>query len=263
MYCMLLNYETNCVCVFFSSFRQGSVYDIWEKAKDEQQYTVRCDGMEASSIDVGRNLLAKLNDEMQTKNTIPFGSIVIADGEEKVHLRIWYEAQIIGMNDEGKYKVYYLGSGEISFLYRRQIIQSPGTYLSSLSTDVKAFSTCADFEQFLFDSKILPTNRVDISNQKVGDGCVVLVSFSSAKREGGDSTTIIVTYDGRKHIDLNVYSPENASVNIANELALRDDIPGFKRIQNDSHPRGYGRVVTFEEDLRKPYFGTKYPTSIE
>ena len=208
-----------------------------------------------------------MDDEIQTTNTIPFGSTVIADGEEKVALRIWYEAQIIGMNDEGKYKVYYLGSGEISFLDRRQVIQSPSTYLSSLPTYVKAFTTCADFEQFLLDNKILP-NGVDnnISNQKVGDGCVVLVSFSSAKKEGGDITTIIVTYDGRKHIDLNVYSPENASSvnNIANELALRDDIlPGFMRIQNDSHPRGYGRVVTFGEDLHKPYFGTKYPASIE
>jgi hypothetical protein len=254
---------TNCVCYFFF-FRQGSVYDIWEKTEDELQYTVRCAGREASFIDVGRNLLAELNDEIQTKNIIPFGSTVIADGEEKVALRIWYEAQIIGMNDEGKYKVYFLGSGEISFLDRRQVIQSPGTYLSSVSTDVKVFSTCADFEQFLCDNKILPNGVDDISNQKVGDGCVVLVSFSSAKREGGDiTTTIIVSYDGRKHIDLNVYSPENASVNIANELVLRDDIPGFKRIQNDSHPRGYGRVVTFGEDLRKPYFGTEYPTSIE
>jgi hypothetical protein len=226
--------------------------------------------MDAPFIDVERKHLAELNDEMQTKNTIPFGYTVIADGEEKLDIRFWYEGQIIGMNHEGKYKVYFLGSGEISFLDKRQVIQSPGTYLSSLSTDVKAFSTCVDFEQFLSDNKILKIipNGVDIiSNQKVGDGCVVLVSFSSsAKKEEGDdtTTTIIVTYDGRKHIDLNVYSTENdATVSIANELALRDDIPGFKRVQNDSHPRGYGRVVTFGEDLLKPYFGTKYPKSIE
>ena len=142
----------------------------------------------------------------------------------------------------------------------------PNVSGSSISGIVKDGSL-ADFENFLLDNKILP-NGVDnnISNQKVGDGCIVLLSFSSAKREGGDITTIIVTYDGRKHIDLNVYSPENASSvnNIANELALRDDIfPGFMRIQNDSHPRGHGRVVTFGEDLHKPYFGTKYPASIE
>mmetsp|Transcript_11425 Transcript_11425/g.11130 ORF Transcript_11425/g.11130 Transcript_11425/m.11130 type:complete len:625 (+) Transcript_11425:2599-4473(+) len=236
---------------------RGYVLEIWDD-EDERKYTCHCEGMhERMAIDVGRMFLVELKAEMQMQDTIHFGSTVLADGEENLDYYFWYPGQIIGMNYDGKYKVYFFSSGETGLLDRRKVVQTPET-TSLLPVDSKAFSSCDDFEQFLFNN-LLPIRGK--FNKKVGDGCVVVVSSSSPRRDI-HKLTVIATYDGRKHFDLNVYSSDNVPLNLVNEIAIQKNIPGFKRTQIDSYPRGYGRVVAFGEDLTEPYFGTKYPKSI-
>jgi len=203
-----------------------------------------------------------LNYDELDKNTIPFGTMVLADGEEKLDATIFYSAQIIGTHHDGRYEVYHLSDGSFALLDRKKVV--PLLDASFLSpADAKMFSTCTDFEEFLFENGFVSpfsadSNTTNIFRREVGDGCIVTVS-STQKDDGGDDTTIIATYDGQKHLDLNIYSTDHSSLMI--RLA-EQDIPGMQRTQTDSHPRGYGRVISFQEDLNKAYFGTKYPRSI-
>jgi hypothetical protein len=74
----------------------------------------------------------------------------------------------------------------------------------------------------------------------VGDGVVHLVFWNTGM--------VILTWDGRSQIDVNIFC-ENTSV----MKALQGDVEeSFRTIDiklRDFHPRGYGRVVNFAEDL--------------
>ena len=61
------------------------------------------------------------------------------------------------------------------------------------------------------------------------------------------------------HFELNIYSPDHDTFDIMKNIDIQVAPDNFEIAQVDYHPRGYGRVVTFQADLKKAYFGTKYP----
>merc|ERR1711924_407098 len=79
----------------------------------------------------------------------------------------------------------------------------------------------------------------------IGEGCVVC--------SGG----IIFTFDGQKHLDVNIYSKRSVDkVQTVLEMNLLNQFNDeLELVQFDSHPRGHGSIVNFEEDLGKVYFG--------
>jgi len=207
---------------------------------------------------------------LASDDVIPFGSIVMADDNEEQDgdLQFFYEAQIIDQLDDGRYKVYYLTDGVAALLNREQVVRKPTRSFSS-PAEAKLFSSCAEFHDLLFGSDEKPFEycvfpREENPNRKifrreVGDGCLVTVSWGGGN--GNKPNTIIASYDGQIHVAFNAFEPEGDSDGSGEFLkslsSLR--IPGMKSIQNDSHPRGYGRVVNFKEDLEKNYFGTQFP----
>merc|ERR1712154_547822 len=109
------------------------------------------------------------------------------------------------------------------------------------SDDDRAFASCEEFEKYLFEH-LLPDT--DVLTERIGDGCLVVVSSLSHTGTGvDDPATILATYDGRNHFELNIFSPttNNSILSLAEELSNPDDLPGFLRRQIDLHPRGYGR----------------------
>jgi hypothetical protein len=77
-----------------------------------------------------------------------------------------------------------------------------------------------------------------------GDGSVLTAFWS-----GG---SIILMWDGRIHFDMNIFTFFK-STSLPEELALnlKQEISGLETILRDEQPRGYGRVVNFQEDFGK------------
>jgi S-adenosylmethionine/arginine decarboxylase-like enzyme len=75
-----------------------------------------------------------------------------------------------------------------------------------------------------------------------GDGCL-LVAYCS----GG---SVVLMWDGRIHIDVNLFTfSESSSAHDAFEQQLKTMLRSLEAILVDEQPRGFGRVVTFKEDL--------------
>merc|ERR1712014_364809 len=103
-------------------------------------------------------------------------------------------------------------------------------------------------------------DNVESFNKTVGEGCVIMASLPpSSTEKKGDVTTMLATYDGKNHVELNIYSPDHDTFDIMKNIDIQVAPDNFEIAQVDYHPRGYGRVVTFQADLKKAYFGTKYP----
>ena len=159
---------------------QGELVRIVEDiATDTTRYVV--ESGEFLMTVVERNRLFDLSDDALTKGTIPFGSMVLADGEEDMDATVFYHAQVIGTHYDGRYKVYFLNDGSYSLLDRKQVV--PLIDASFLSpADAKMFSSCDEFEQFLFKSDLVSPffvergrgnakeTNTNIFRREVGDG---------------------------------------------------------------------------------------------
>lgn len=77
----------------------------------------------------------------------------------------------------------------------------------------------------------------------IGDGCLLLALYGSG--------SLAVLWDGRTHIDVNLFSYHE-------NLAIVDDfvkyflkkIPSYTTMLRDEQPRGIGRVISYERDLK-------------
>jgi len=85
-------------------------------------------------------------------------------------------------------------------------------------------------------------SKIEIEEfENVGDGCMFVAFWS-----GG---SVVVVWDGRKHIDLNLFTyDENNRVathfSRIFKLSMR-----MKTVLHDEQPRGYGDVVNFLSDI--------------
>ncbi len=76
----------------------------------------------------------------------------------------------------------------------------------------------------------------------VGHGCVLMTTWS-----GG---SVVVLWDGRKHIDVNFFTyVEDVKVANAFEANFRGTLKYLKTMLRDEQPRGVGRVVSYFSDL--------------
>merc|ERR1712150_38209 len=101
----------------------------------------------------------------------------------------------------------------------------------------------------LVEGELLSTPK-DLPN--VGDGCALAATWS-------DGTNIVVLWDGRKHVGINLFTLEE-DTELPTEIAenFRSLNPTLKVALRDDTPRGYGRVVNFwsdfGEDRIQPYW---------
>jgi len=80
----------------------------------------------------------------------------------------------------------------------------------------------------------------EISN--IGDGCLILALWSESR--------VIVTWDGRKHVGISL-TTNDEDFNFTSEFVetFIKQIPSLKKLLFDEHPRGYGKVISFAEDI--------------
>jgi len=126
-----------------------------------------------------------------------------------------------------------------------------------LEKDLPSLS-CDQLEQLLKLSlkKSSGIKEEVITTQKtIGtSGCVLVTFFGDEK----GNNTIILSWDGSKHFDINYYSQgkEDGSkvVNSIEDVFLTE-IPYLTRKARDVQPRGYGRVVNFASEIDEdPYW---------
>jgi len=78
----------------------------------------------------------------------------------------------------------------------------------------------------------------------LGDGCLLVDTW-----RGG---SIVVLWDGRNHVDINLFTyEEDFEQATAFEENFSLAIPGLQTMLRDEHPRGMGRVVSFEKDIEE------------
>ena len=77
----------------------------------------------------------------------------------------------------------------------------------------------------------------------VGDGCV-LVAMGS----GGSA---VVVWDGRVHVDVNLFTHVESKI-VADSFSrtLRGQLSFLQLLLRDEQPRGFGRVVNFQQDIK-------------
>jgi hypothetical protein len=97
--------------------------------------------------------------------------------------------------------------------------------------------------------------------RSVGDGC----SFSAIVPDIGDGE-MIVSWNGRNHFDVNVWAKDESAAERIRSLvqtAIERSITTseqetfqLSQVQYDKQPRGFGRVVSFVEDMEEDvWFG--------
>jgi len=92
-----------------------------------------------------------------------------------------------------------------------------------------------------------PSEFVEIHqwNKEVGDGSILICLWS----EG----SIIVLWDGRLHVDINLFLyEENIEKTKIIYEAFLNSLPSFSLTLRDEQPRGTGRVVNFFKDTAPP-----------
>jgi hypothetical protein len=75
----------------------------------------------------------------------------------------------------------------------------------------------------------------------VGDGVAVVVLFPSG--------SVVLVWDGRKHVDINLYTTDQSKATSDQFVESFATLTGLAKTLRDDQPRGPGRVVQFQDDL--------------
>eukprot|EP00546_Thalassionema_frauenfeldii_P019363 CAMPEP_0178906010 /NCGR_PEP_ID=MMETSP0786-20121207/6593_1 /TAXON_ID=186022 /ORGANISM="Thalassionema frauenfeldii, Strain CCMP 1798" /LENGTH=1330 /DNA_ID=CAMNT_0020577681 /DNA_START=56 /DNA_END=4048 /DNA_ORIENTATION=+ len=121
-----------------------------------------------------------------------------------------------------------------------------------LEEELPSLST-SQLEKLLKES-LQKDEEISVSNlahksYNIGDGCV-LVGF-------WDTGNVILSWDGMKHIDINLYADGKEAGLVADTLeeSFLGRIPYIAKRARDIQPRGYGRVVNFATEIDEdPYW---------
>lgn len=95
-------------------------------------------------------------------------------------------------------------------------------------------------------SKIL--NQMELSPETIqeyssfGEGEILVATYESG--------STILLWDGRAHVDVNLFSYEQDDKIVSTmESLMKENVPGLFTVLRDFHPRGYGRNVNWSRDV--------------
>ena len=91
---------------------------------------------------------------------------------------------------------------------------------------------------------LLSDDKQTLFRYPIGDGCIVMML--------GDSFNIVSVWDGKVHLDVNLFAASAGEESTASSTAFDEKLRGFAPfvgIATDTQPRGLGRVVNFAGDL--------------
>jgi len=134
--------------------------------------------------------------------------------------------------------------GTVTILGRMRIMKREETVKIKSDRVISTVSFLESLEKTLV--AVVPSTTSLERHNSIGNG-----SLLSAKWSEG---IIIASWDGDSHIDLNIFSSSKKNVSLSkrfNEKFLQE-MNNVNLVARDEHPRGYGHVVNFAEDLINP-----------
>jgi len=176
--------------------------------------------------------------QMEIQGTFEVGNRVLADFQQEGKL---YPGVISAINSDGTYNIDY-DDGDKEADVKTESIQRTGDskpdYVSISASQVE--SAVKSALKLTIDAEY---DSAEISVvDGLGDGTVIVALWQSG--------SLTVTWDGRLHIDLNIYTYNESEKNhIYLQKFFMAEIPQLKTVLHDQQPRGYGRVVNFASDI--------------
>jgi len=154
-----------------------------------------------------------------------------------------YPGVISSTNGDGTFNIQY-DDGDREANVGRSMLQKQGVDASGL--DKEAWIQSSQVKTALAASlKIMKDSDMDSAEihpiSGIGEGTILFVFW-----KGGN---LVVLFDGRKHVDLNLYThEENEVLHEYFKEQLLDQLPMMALTLHDKQPRGSGRVVNFKSD---------------
>ncbi|KAL7564611.1 hypothetical protein ACA910_017953 [Epithemia clementina (nom. ined.)] len=225
---------------------------ILEQRKDGNYIIELSTGVKAS---VNQRVLRRVIDE-DFLVSLEFGEHVLVYSEDD---SLWHQGSVEDVNIDGTYRILPFSEPKNPMLDvpRKYLVRR--AELKQRSLTPVAMISKAKFISILQEGlqSIMLDPQLSVSVTNLGAGCVV-----AAMTEDADAQ-IVASWDGRNHIDINVFILDSSSnqwpIGIATilEHAFVERMPEFSitRIQSDEHPRGFNRVVNNREDLSSHWFG--------
>ena len=202
---------------------------------------------------VDRTQLRLINDYSAVE-PIAFGESVLhqdADGGDS-----FYEAMVVEVlfEKEGYYRVQEFIDGELYIAPRSSLIRMVEKKIEPQLPALSSSQIQSVVVDVLRLQRVVDNPQGMIQMFPIGQGCVFVAFF-----QGG---SLVVTWDGRIHMDVNLFL-ENAVATMTRkqlEPLFLNAIPHLKVVQQNSQPRGYGRVVNFPHELdTRHWFGHDIP----
>ena len=157
----------------------------------------------------------------------------------------WYEGKLFEKMTDGTYKVHlYDGGGSIIFVAKSDLVKH------TESVDMTELPEFPSFSLKTILRKAITASSDNMTGEEVfqihdgaGEGQLVTAFWPNG--------SAIATWDGRTHIDLNVFTFEEDKQRYEHfERILIEDIPSLALISLNEQPRGFGRVVSFNRDIQ-------------
>ncbi|KAL7575289.1 hypothetical protein ACA910_001814 [Epithemia clementina (nom. ined.)] len=195
-------------------------------------------------LSVGRKSLRVINDYSAISPLELGEPVLLLSGEA------WYHGVVTVIHNDGTYQVQAF-DGDVFILRREHLVRFTEELLAQ-EEPVRVDALKKSFEGALHHLDPLQVSHRS-QWRSVGDGCIFTGLFAG----GG----IVASWDGRIHIDVNIFLEGETGHQQAAEAVeeiLFNAIPNLSRIQYDLHPRGFGRVVNFKQDLESMvWFGAE------
>ncbi|KAL7565550.1 hypothetical protein ACA910_003825 [Epithemia clementina (nom. ined.)] len=228
----------------------GHVLNVSESGK----YHVGFDGLNEETH-MSRDRLLGIDPRLK-ESPLEFGDLILLRSSDDDNKEAWYQGSVVDVQPNGKYKLQMFdGQGEVLVAERSDVILRRET-LNDVPADSPSFSSnvlISIITDVLNTLTSTTVHSADIVTTQVGDGYVIVGAFSN----GG----IVASWDGRLHLDINVFHVNASSKSLAETLqnSIKGKIPGLSRVQFDTHPRGFGRVVSDKHELSSLWFGQFHP----
>jgi hypothetical protein len=148
-----------------------------------------------------------------------------------------YEGVVDWVNDDKTYCVKFDGGDIFDSVARSQIRKLYGSPNDEVLIAAQVKNALKHALAFVQDNTIGGEQRYIVS---AGDGCILIAFWP-----GG---SILVMWDGRNHIDVNLFDFFGLSEDF--EMEFKQHTHGLETIFRDEQPRGFGRVVNFKRDLK-------------
>jgi S-adenosylmethionine/arginine decarboxylase-like enzyme len=149
-----------------------------------------------------------------------------------------YEGVVDWVNDDNTYYVKFIHSDFSDSVARSEIRKRYGSPNDEVLTAAQVKDSLKHALSFVQSNKQIEVHELT----SAGDGSILIAFWP-----GG---SILVMWDGRNHIDVNLFDFFESS-SLPENLALhfKQHIHGLETILRDEQPRGFGRVVNFKRDL--------------